>query len=147
MLFRSCTPDETGHQLFIRNVRIAEGGADPYKQLMTDGKLITHGITFDVAKATIKPESYGTLNTIVSIMKDNAAVKFEIGGHSDSDGDDASNLKLSQSRADAVRDKLISMGIDATRLTAKGYGESKPLVPNSSPENKANNRRVEFVKK
>ena len=79
-------------------------------------------------------------------MKDNAAVKFEIGGHSDSDGDDASNLKLSQSRADAVRDKLILMGIDATRLTAKGYGESKPLVPNSSPENKANNRRVEFVK-
>jgi OOP family OmpA-OmpF porin len=141
-----CSTEEDGHQLFIRNVRIAEGGADPYKQLMSDGRLITHGITFDVAKASIKPESFGTLNTIVSIMKDNADVKFEVGGHTDSDGEDASNMKLSQQRADAVREKLISMGIDGSRLTSKGYGESKPLVPNSTPENKANNRRVEFVK-
>ena len=141
-----CSTDESGFQLFIRNVRIAEGGADPYKQLMSDGRLITHGITFDVAKSTIKPESFGTLNTIVTMLKEDAGLKFEVGGHTDSDGDDASNLKLSQLRADAVRDKLIGMGIDGNRLTAKGFGEAKPLVPNTSPENKANNRRVEFVK-
>jgi outer membrane protein OmpA-like peptidoglycan-associated protein len=89
----------------------------------------------------------GTLNGIVQIMKDNPDVKFEVGGHTDSDGDDALNLKLSQARADAVRTQLISMGIDASRLTAKGFGKTKPISDNTSPEGKANNRRVEFVKK
>ena len=142
----TCSSDEGGHQLFVRNVRIAAGGADPYKQLTTSGKFIARGITFDVAKATIKPESYGALNEVVALMNSDASLKFEIGGHTDSDGDDASNLRLSQQRADAVKERLVSMGIDGTRLTSKGYGETKPLVTNDSPENKANNRRVEFVK-
>jgi outer membrane protein OmpA-like peptidoglycan-associated protein len=129
-------------------MRIAEGaGMNMLGKKFTDSKIVTHGINFDVNKAVIKPESMGTLNGIVQIMTDNPDVKFEVGGHTDSDGDVALNLKLSQARADAVRTQLISMGIDASRLTAKGYGKSKPISDNTSPEGKANNRRVEFVKK
>jgi OOP family OmpA-OmpF porin len=134
--------------LVITNVRIADGaGMNMLGKKFTDTKIITHGINFDVNKAVIKPESMGTLNGIVQIMKDNPDIKFEIGGHTDSDGDDALNMKLSQSRADAVRVQLISMGIDASRLTAKGYGKTKPISDNTTAEGKANNRRVEFVKK
>jgi OmpA-OmpF porin, OOP family len=134
--------------LIFSNVRIAEGaGMNMLGKKFTDTKIVTHGINFDVNKAIIKPESMGTLNGIVQIMKDNPDVKFEVGGHTDSDGDVALNLKLSQARADAVRIQLISMGIDAARLTAKGYGKTKPISDNSTPEGKANNRRVEFVKK
>lgn len=141
------TAYEYGSQLFIKNIRVAAGGADPYKTLMTDGKIIARGINFDVAKSTIKPESYGALNNIITIMKEHPELKFEIGGHTDSDGDDTGNLKLSQERADAVKAKLVSMGIDATKLTTKGYGETKPIGDNTSFEGKATNRRVEFVKK
>ena len=134
--------------LILSNVRIAEGaGMNMLGKKFTDTKIVTHGINFDVNKAIIKPESMGTLNSIVQILKDNPDIKFEIGGHTDSDGDDALNLKLSQARADAVRTQLISMGIDASRLTAKGFGKTKPISDNTTPEGKANNRRVEFVKK
>lgn len=131
----------------IKNVRIADGaGMNMLDKLTTDGKIITHGITFDVNRSTIRPESMGTLNQIAKLMADKPELKFEVGGHTDSDGEDAYNIKLSQQRAEAVKTQLSKMGIDPSRLTAKGYGESKPLNDNSSPENKANNRRVEFVK-
>jgi outer membrane protein OmpA-like peptidoglycan-associated protein len=83
---------------------------------------------------------------IVQVLKDNPEIKFEVGGHTDSDGADDYNLKLSQQRADAVKDQLIKMGIEAARLSAKGYGETKPISDNTTFEGKANNRRVEFVK-
>jgi outer membrane protein OmpA-like peptidoglycan-associated protein len=73
-------------------------------------------------------------------------VKLEIGGHTDSDGDAAKNVALSQSRADAVKKILVDQGIDAARLTTKGYGSTKPVDVNTTPEGKANNRRVEFTK-
>ncbi len=134
--------------LIFSNVRIAEGaGMNMLGKKFTDTKIITHGINFDVNKAVIKPESMGTLNGIVKILTDNPDVKFEVGGHTDGDGNDAANLKLSQARAEAVRDQLVIMGINTTRLTTKGYGESKPIADNITPEGKANNRRVEFVKK
>jgi outer membrane protein OmpA-like peptidoglycan-associated protein len=130
----------------IKNMRIAAGGSDKYNKIVTDGKFITHGILFDINKSTIKPESMGTLNEVAKLMKDHADLKFEIDGHTDSDGADDVNMKLSQVRADAVKDKLASMGINAERLTAKGFGETKPIDKNDNAEGKANNRRVEFIK-
>jgi outer membrane protein OmpA-like peptidoglycan-associated protein len=133
--------------IIFKNVRIAEGGnMNMLGKKFTETKIVTHGINFDVNKATIKPESMGTLNMIVQVLKDNPEIKFEVGGHTDADGADDYNLRLSQQRADAVKDQLVKMGVDASRLTAKGYGESKPISDNATPEGKANNRRVEFVK-
>jgi len=136
-----------GLNMLFKSFRLAEGGnMNVTGKKFIDAKLVTHGITFDYNKATIKPESMGTLNMVVQVMKDNPDILFEVGGHTDSDGDDAYNIKLSQQRADAVKQQLTSMGVDASRLTAKGYGETKPVADNTSPEGKANNRRVEFVK-
>ena len=130
------------------NVKIAQGGGmNMLDKLLTDGKFITHGITFDVNKSTLKPESMGVLNEIAKFLKSHPEVKVEIGGHTDSDGGDALNQKLSEQRAEAVKKQLAKMGIEEGRMTTKGYGASKPLAPNTTPENKANNRRVEFIKK
>lgn len=130
----------------IRNFRLAAGGDDKYNKIVTEGKFVTHGILFDVNKAVIRPESMGVLNEIAGLMKKHEDLNFEIQGHTDSDGADANNLKLSQQRADAVKEKLITMGIDGSRMTTKGLGETKPIDDNGTAEGKANNRRVEFVK-
>jgi outer membrane protein OmpA-like peptidoglycan-associated protein len=151
----NCTPSsvELGgigseeHPMKFTSVRIADGaGMNMLGKINTDGRFVTHGILFDTGKSTLRPESMGVLNEIVKVMKENAGLKFEIDGHTDSDGDDAGNLKLSQERADAVKTQLVSMGIDGSRFTTKGFGETKPIDKNDSPEGKANNRRVEFVK-
>ena len=132
--------------MFIKNVRIAKGGVKYYDRVLSDGKIIVNGIRFDVNKATIKPESMGAINKINKILNDHPDLKFSVEGHTDGDGDEAANQSLSEARAKAVMDKLISMGISSDRLSSKGFGESKPLYPNTTPEGKANNRRVEFVK-
>lgn len=136
------------YPIIFKNIKIAEGGKmNMLDKISTDGKIVTHGILFDVNKASIKPESMGVINQIFQLLKENADLKFEIGGFTDSDGDDNSNLKLSEQRAIAVKDQLVSMGIVAERLTAKGYGEINPIDVNTTPEGKANNRRVEFKKR
>ncbi len=138
---------EEGYTYFT-NVRIAEGGdMNMWNKLSKDGKVITHGIYFDVNKSVLKPQSMGVLNEVAKMMKEHPELKLEIGGHTDSDGDDASNMALSQKRADAVKDQLVKMGIAADKLTTKGYGETKPVGENNTAQGKANNRRVEFVKK
>ncbi|MHC1777905.1 MAG: OmpA family protein [Lentimicrobium sp.] len=131
---------------YIKNIRIAKGAVPLYDKFLTDGKFVTTGIKFDVNKAGIKPESMGTINYVVKMMQDHPELKFSVEGHTDSDGDDASNLKLSEARAKAVADAMLKLGISADRLTSKGLGESKPMAGNDSPEGKAQNRRVEFVK-
>lgn len=134
--------------MIVNHIRLAEGGSmNLLKKLTTATKFIARGIVFDYNKATIKPESMGELNRIVAFMNEDKNAKFEIGGHTDSDGDDAYNLKLSQQRAEAVKAKLVSMGIYAARFTTKGFGETIPISDNKTPEGKANNRRVEFIKK
>jgi outer membrane protein OmpA-like peptidoglycan-associated protein len=130
----------------IKNIRIAKGAVPLYDKFLTDGKFITTGIKFDIAKATIKPESMGTINYVVKMMQDHPELKFSVEGHTDSDGDDATNQKLSEARAKAVMETMIKAGISADRLTSKGHGESKPMSGNDTPEGKAQNRRVEFVK-
>jgi len=133
--------------IIFRNVRIASGGEmNMIGKKFTESKIVTHGINFDIDKATIKPESMGTLNMIVQVMKDNPDLKFEVDGHTDNSGTPQHNLTLSQQRADAVKDQLINMGVTASRLSSKGLGDTKPISDNTTIEGKANNRRVEFVK-
>jgi len=133
--------------IVFKNFRIAAGGnMNMIGKKFTESKIVTHGINFDVDKATIRPEGMGTLNMIVGVMKDNPELKFEIDGHTDNSGTAAHNLELSQQRADAVRTQLVSMGIDGSRLTTKAFGDTKPISDNNTPEGKANNRRIEFVK-
>jgi OmpA-OmpF porin, OOP family len=134
------------NQFFIKNIRIAEGGVKYYDRFLQDGKIIANGIRFDVNKATLRPESMGIINEIADLMQKNPDIKFSVEGHTDSDGDDALNQTLSEQRAATVVNTLTKMGIDAGRMTSKGWGESQPLDSNSTPEGKANNRRVEFVK-
>lgn len=131
---------------YIKNIRIAEGGVKYYDRILQDGKIIANGIRFDVNKATLRPESMGVINEIAGLMKEHPDLKFDVEGHTDSDGDDASNQTLSENRAQTVLQTLVQMGIDPNRLTSKGWGESKPMDTNDTPEGKANNRRVEFVK-
>jgi len=136
----------TPQNYMIKNIRIAEGGQKLYDKFMQDGKIIANGIRFDVNKATLKPESMGIINEIAELMKENPEIRFSVEGHTDSDGDDALNQTLSEQRATTVVSTLTKLGIDAGRMTSRGWGESQPLDTNSTPEGKANNRRVEFVK-
>jgi OmpA-OmpF porin, OOP family len=132
---------------YIKNIRIAEGGVKYYDRVLQDGKIIANGIRFDTGKATLKPESMGIINEITKLMQDHPDLKFSVEGHTDSDGDDSSNLALSEERAKTVKNTMVKLGISADRLSTKGLGESTPMDSNDTPEGKANNRRVEFVKK
>ena len=135
-----------GENRFIKNVRIAKGAVPLYDRMLTDGKFITYGITFDVGKSTIKPESMGEINRIVELMKENPDLKFSVEGHTDSTGNAASNQTLSEARSQAVVDKLVENGISRDRLAAAGKGQTSPIADNGTDEGRAKNRRVEFVK-
>lgn len=116
-------------------------------QLVKVGMSITlRGIYFDFNKATIKPESRPALDDAAKILKENPSIKVEIQGHTDSVGSSEYNLTLSQRRAQSVVDYLVqNYGIEINRLTARGYGKTKPIADNSTAEGRALNRRVEFV--
>ena len=131
---------------YLKNIRIAKGGVKYYDRILEDGKIIANGIRFDVNEATLRPESMGIINEIYTLMEQHPDLKFSVEGHTDSDGDDAFNQTLSEARAKTVMDKLISMGISSERLASKGWGESMPITSNGTAEEKAENRRVEFVK-
>jgi OOP family OmpA-OmpF porin len=138
---------EEGNPLLFRGFRFAEGGKTMREQLDETGRVVTHGILFDVNSAKIKAESYKTLQEIGQLLQDDPTLRLSIEGHTDSDGTDEHNLTLSQDRANSVRDYLVSTNkIETSRLEAKGWGESKPVDTNDTAEGKANNRRVELVK-
>jgi outer membrane protein OmpA-like peptidoglycan-associated protein len=107
---------------------------------------ITQMIHFEFNRAVIRPESFGILNTVAQVLKDYPTITIEVQGHTDSRGNDDFNMRLSQSRADAVREYLIGQGIAASRLTSRGYGETMPIDSNRSSAGRAANRRVEFVR-
>ncbi|WP_109302589.1 OmpA family protein [Aquimarina sp. AU474] len=130
----------------VSNFKVAAGGVDFRTQLINDGKFFTNGIRFDSGSAVLKPESYGILKEIATVLKrDN--FKIHIIGHTDSDGSEEINLQLSEQRAMAIKNSLVSQfNISETLLSTEGKGSLKPLADNTIPEGKAKNRRVEFVK-
>jgi len=131
----------------VNNITLAVGAPDTRNKLITEGKFVTHGILFDVNSDKIKPESYGVLKDISTVLNENPDVKVKIIGHTDADGKDADNLELSKRRAEAVKSILSSeFKIDSSRMQTDGKGESQPVDKNDTPQGKANNRRVEFIK-
>lgn len=134
-------------QHFISNIKITTAAPDTRSKLLTEGKLISYGIYFDSGKDLVKPESYGSLNEIAKVLKENPDVRIKIVGHTDADGDAAANLELSKRRAQNVKNSLVNdFGIDAGRIETEGMGETQPIAGNDTSENKAKNRRVEFLK-
>lgn len=132
---------------YISNLRLAVGEPDTRNKLINDGKFSTTGILFDVNSDKIQPTSYGVLKEIANTLVENTGVKIKIVGHTDSDGDDASNLALSKKRAESVKAFLNKeFGIDKSRMETDGKGETQPADKSNTAEGKANNRRVEFIK-
>lgn len=133
--------------VFVTNVKIAQGGVDLRSQLLKDGKFSTTGILFNSGSDAIKPESYGILKEIAEALQQDSNLNLKIIGHTDADGDDTQNLTLSEQRAISVKNALSSQfNIDVNRLQTLGKGETEPVDNNTTTEGKANNRRVEFVK-
>jgi len=116
--------------------------------LNAKGSVALHNILFDTGKATIKPESAAALTPVGELLKSDAALKLEIQGHTDNVGQAAANLKLSQDRSASVKTYLVqNFGVAAARLTTAGFGDTKPVAPNATEDGRAQNRRVELVKK
>ncbi len=131
-----------------RMVRFAESAPDFSTVIAATGKYVTHGILFDTDSARLKPESAPVLKQVAAGLTKNPNLKLEIDGYTDSVGNPAHNIDLSKRRAQAVQSVLVTQfGIDASRLTANGFGEAKPIGSNDTPDGRAGNRRVEFIKK
>jgi outer membrane protein OmpA-like peptidoglycan-associated protein len=116
----------------------------PLAALKKDVVVQLNDITFETAKAELKPDSFEELDRLIKMLEDSPNVKCEISAHTDDVGNDDYNLKLSDKRAKSVVDYLASKGIKTERMIPKGYGETQPLVANDTDENKAKNRRVQF---
>ena len=100
-------------------------------------------VHFDVAKATLRPDSFSELEELVTYLKNKTDISIEIAGHTDNVGKDADNLRLSQQRADSIREYIIKKGIESKRVSAKGYGASEPIAPNDTDKGRQSNRRTE----
>ena len=115
-------------------------------EINASGYCSIYGILFDTGKSTIQPESAKCLNEVSTLLKKNATWKMQIEGHTDNVGGKDANMKLSQARADAVRSWLVTNGIDGARLTAKGFGDTKPKMENTTEDGRSKNRRVDLRK-
>lgn len=145
--YMNFSENENKDEFMVSNLRYAVGAPDTRSKLINDGKLVTRGILFDVNSDVIQASSYGVLKEIASALSENPTVNISIIGHTDSDGDAASNLTLSEKRAIAVKNILVSeFKIDSNRMQTAGKGETEPTDSNNTSLGKANNRRVEFIK-
>jgi OmpA-OmpF porin, OOP family len=136
----------TTDSVAIENEELTPVSKDIYLQPIEVGVTVRlKNIYFDFNKTTLKEESFVELNKVVDLLKQNASVEIEIAGHTDNKGTDDYNHNLSQGRSQAVVDYIVSQGIESFRLTPHGYGESKPIDTNDTPDGQANNRRVEFT--
>ena len=130
----------------IGNIRIAKGLPDTRHKLITEGKFSTTGILFEKGSARIEDQSMGLLKQLAEVLK-SETVRIKIIGHTDSDGNDASNLELSKKRTAAVKASLVEdFGIEADRIDTDGKGESEPVGDNNTTAGRAQNRRVEFIR-
>jgi outer membrane protein OmpA-like peptidoglycan-associated protein len=129
-------PIEQGAMYFDQDIRV--------KVIRDYSRIFTlENVHFDVNKWDIKPECAPHIDNLYNTLQFNPKMKIELAGHTDSDGDAEKNLILSHNRAEAVMQYLIKKGLDPSRVSAKGYGEYNPVVPNTTPENKYKNRRTE----
>jgi len=139
--------DINKEDFFVSNFKIAKGGVDLRRKLLTEGKISTNGILFDSGSANIQPQSLGIVRQISQVLMQDENIKLNIIGHTDSDGANDTNLKLSKARAAAIKEALVNIyKVSGDRLQTDGKGESVPVGDNSTSDGKAQNRRVEFVK-
>ena len=117
----------------------------PMFALREEMVLQLRNIQFDHNSYALTKSSYSELDKLVKLMQDNPSMQIELSAHTDDVGSDRYNMRLSQRRGESAMKYLLRNGIAADRIVAKGYGKTKPLVPNTSDENRAINRRVEFT--
>lgn len=129
-------PEGSAYQLVNKTIEL--------KNIKIGSKIALRNIFFDTGKSTLRPESYAELDRLVKLLKDVPSLKIELSGHTDNTGSASGNVTLSQDRAQAVVDYLISKGINKSRLTAKGYGSSRPIATNDTADGRQQNRRTEF---
>ena len=146
------------HIDYITNIRLAKGGVALYdrneqsmtaveKAIAETGKFVTNNILFETGKATLKPESMAEIQKVADYMKKNPSTRFEVQGHTDNQGSDKINDPLSQQRAEAVVKALEGLGCDPFNMRAVGKGSHEPVADNATEAGRAQNRRVEFIKK
>lgn len=136
-----------GHTLVLADAGAERGAARVKAQLDRACKVPVYGINFDFDKATLRTDSDAALNGVLEVLKTYPDLAVELAGHTDNVGKSDYNLRLSDARVNTVRGWLVAKGVDADRLTAKGYGATQPVATNDDPEGRARNRRVELRKR
>jgi outer membrane protein OmpA-like peptidoglycan-associated protein len=143
---------KSGYLFYSENFSLKEmkSQIEPYRKdvdlipVRADERIVMKNIFFETGSADLKSESRAELEKLLGFLNQNPSLKIEISGHTDNVGSKEANLKLSEGRAKAVVDYLLKVGIDGNRLASKGYGDSRPIDDNNTPEGRANNRRTEF---
>jgi outer membrane protein OmpA-like peptidoglycan-associated protein len=148
-VFLQASERDGNYQLMLseREAMKQEVAVNELADKLTKDGFVSLYVNFDTGKATIKPDSAKTLDDAAGALKAASSLKVEVGGHTDNVGAADANQKLSQDRAQAVMAALASRGIPASRMTAKGYGQTVPIADNRTEEGRAKNRRVELVRK
>jgi outer membrane protein OmpA-like peptidoglycan-associated protein/tetratricopeptide (TPR) repeat protein len=146
------TVKRRGYLFFSENFSLSHDHGDtaytidiPLQPLEANATIVLKNIFFDPNKYNLMPESGAELDQVVQLMKDNPTLKIQISGHTDNSGKPADNITLSENRARAVTTYLVDRGIAATRLSSKGWGDTRPVADNSTPEGRARNRRTELT--